>query len=372
MNVLMVVKSGVTDDARIRRVAAAVAGMGLNVTVIGDRPGPNDPIPGVELRFARPARTRAPFRAGDPLRRMARWLLLPTHRRGDDREFCSAVAALTDLPSADVVHAHDLSGLRAAGTLVTHGSKLIYDAHECWTRQRLVGRPTPLGRVIDRRAEGRLGAKADRVVTVSAPLGTWLETTYGWQDVAIVRNTFLRTPGVSGPRRPRALLYAGRVDKERDLVTVLNGASRRGVDVVIRGNGDAAMCRRVEMLGGTVEPAKPVGELAAEYRACGIGVVSLTGNSFNHEVALPNKLFHAVQAGVPVVAADLPAIRELVDGYGIGECYTPGNSDSFAEALGRLIDNYDDRCAAVDLAKDSLSWADDKKVLIQIYRDLAE
>ena len=367
----MVVKSGVTDDARIRRVAAAVAEMGLSVTVIGDRPGPNDPIPGVKLRFARPARTRPSFLAGDPIRRMARWLLLPTHRRRDDREFASAVAALTDLPKADVVHAHDLSGLRAAGTLVAHGPKLIYDAHECWTRQRLVGRPTPLGRIIDRRAESRLGEHADRVVTVSAPLGNWLETTYGWPHVDIVRNTFARTPGPSRPRRPDALLYAGRVDKERDLETVLNGASRREVDVVIRGNGDAAMCRRVEMLGGTVEPAKPVGDLTDDYRACGMGVVSLTGNSFNHEVALPNKLFHAVQSGVPVVAADLPAIRELVDEYGIGECYTPGDSDSFFEALSRLIDNYDERCAAVDLAKDSLSWTHDRKVLIQIYRDLA-
>ena len=97
MNVVMVVKSGVTDDARIRRVAAALAEMGLSVTVIGDRPGPNDPIPRVELRFARPARTRPSFLAGDPIRRMARWLLLPTHRRRDDREFASAVAALTDM-----------------------------------------------------------------------------------------------------------------------------------------------------------------------------------------------------------------------------------------------------------------------------------
>ncbi len=44
MRVLMLVKSGVTDDSRIRREASALADAGYDVTVIGDRPGPVHPI----------------------------------------------------------------------------------------------------------------------------------------------------------------------------------------------------------------------------------------------------------------------------------------------------------------------------------------
>ena len=367
----MVVKSGITDDARIRRVAAAVAEIGHDVTVIGDRPGPDDPISGVDVQFARKPRPRGPAGFTDPFRRAARWLLLPTHRRRDDRAFAAAVAELPNMSSPDIVHAHDLSGLRAAKPWVDAGATLIYDAHECCTRQRLVGRPTPLGHLIDRRAERRLGSQADRVITVSSPLGNWLEKTYGWTHVDIVRNTFpmTRTPKVN--LQPRGLLYAGRVDKERDLETVIAGAAGYdGLDVVVRGQGDSAMCRVLEAHGVVVQPAMPVDQLTEDYQRYGIGVVSLSGDSFNHKVALPNKLFHAVQAGVPVVAADLPAIRDVVDRHRIGECYTPGDADSFAAALGRVLEHYDQMCIAVAHSRDLLSWSHDKQVLTDIYQGL--
>jgi glycosyltransferase involved in cell wall biosynthesis len=223
----------------------------------------------------------------------------------------------------------------------------------------------------DRRAEGHLGAEADCVITVSEPLGRWLQDTYGWAVVNIVRNTFPAFPTSPKDVQPYALLYAGRVDKERDLDTVINGAARHGeLKVVIRGNGDAATIRRIEAGGVIVEPARPVDELVADYRRCGIGVVSLTGDSFNHDVALPNKLFHAVQAGVPIIASDLPAIRSVVEEHGIGECYSSGDPDSFAAAITRLLSSYDEKLAAVANAKEALSWAHDKRILVDLYREI--
>lgn len=370
MKVLMLVKSGVTDDARIRREAAALAADGYEVTVIGDRPGPDHPISDVTVLYCRPAASRASWADRSPVRSALRWLLLPTHRRLDDRAFVQAAARAGDAIDADVVHAHDLTGLRAAQRCCRPKAKLVYDAHECWTGRSLVGRPNPLGRVADAICELRLGRRADIVLTVSDELADWLRTRRGFCDVRIVQNTSQRR-NLAPPHRPHAVHYGGRIDQERDLATVAQGAaSVAGIELIVRGTADAGVAAALAELGVRVLPPIPTGELAGELAEAGIGLVPLAGDGINHAVALPNKLFEAVQAGVPVVAADLPAIRRVVDKFGLGALYIPGDPDSFAAALQSVVAEYPAYRTAVEAARDALSWEHDATLLVASYREM--
>ncbi len=364
----MVVKSGVADDARIRRIAGAVAASGRDVTVIGDRPGPDDAIPGVNVVFARGPRARGSVAFRDPMRRSARWLALPDHRRRDDDAFARAVAQIAPSHPADLVHAHDLSGLRAAQPMITDGTTLIYDAHECWNGRKLEGRPTPLRRRRDLREEAELGRRAQAVITVSAPLARWFEDRYGWPAVDVVRNTFRAVHESGTEPSPQAILYAGLVDFKRDLETLVEGVRANGdVGLVVRGNGDAAAIDWLRRMDVDVRHPVKVDELSEEYRRCGLGVVTLSDNSVNHRVALPNKLFQAVQSGVPIVASDLPAIRELVDTYDVGACFTPGDAGSFAAAVSEVVENYAHHRKMVIAAQPALSWEEDERELLSIY-----
>jgi glycogen(starch) synthase len=97
-------------------------------------------------------------------------------------------------------------------------------------------------------------------------------------------------------------------------------------------------------------------------------VVPLTDTCENHRLAMPNKLFQAVAAGVPVVAADIGALGELVRSRGIGVVYRPGSPDSLVAALRIATQRYDRLLAAVEDVAGEMDWEVDRLRLITIYR----
>src|SRR5699024_6788085 len=98
------------------------------------------------------------------------------------------------------------------------------------------------------------------------------------------------------------------------------------VHLVVLGYGDpaylAALQRRATALGvaqrmhlvGKVAPHEVAGALAD----ADLSVVFVRPTCLSYEYSLPNKLFEAVHAGIPVAAADLPDTREVVEQYCVG------------------------------------------------------
>lgn len=380
MHVTMIVKSDVCNDARVVREATALTSTGHRVTVIGEqRPETGAPPPGVEVRWT--VESPGPG-TGAAVRRRApawvRWLGLPTHRRRAIRRFDKRATAMALAPSdaaPEVVHAHDLSALGAASKVAAAtGARLVYDAHECWTGRRLEGRPEPIGRWLDSRRERSLGSRADRVLTVSPAIASWFQQRYGWHDVAVVRNTFPlhpapdQLPPLASP--PTDVVYAGRIDGKRDLGTAAAALADHPLGLRIVGAGEEDL--RVELVGAGVDvaPLMPLDEVDAVYRRAGLALVSLTDDQRNHELALPNKVFHAVRAGVPVVAADLPELGRLVRTHDLGELYSPGDPGSLRAAVDRVVARHGDLLAAVDRAAGELTWPRDEAILLDVYEDL--
>jgi glycosyltransferase involved in cell wall biosynthesis len=367
--VLIVVKSGVYDDARIRRTARTLADAGLDVEIIGDRPTSGAPIAGVSTRFARPARvlgldTTSRIRT----HRIARWFLLPAHRRRDDRRFADAVSRMS-LEPPDVVHCNDFNTL-ALGTELArrHRARLVYDAHECWTGRRQEGHPTPLRRRRERRLESELGQQASARITVSPGLAEWFRDTYGWKDTVVVHNSFPEAPGACELRQPTGVVYAGRVDASRDLATAVAAfADYDGIALDIVGPRDERFAAELERSGVVVHDPVGVDDLIERYRAAGLALVPLVGGQLNHRIALPNKLFQAVQAGVPVIAADLPEIRRYVTEFGVGVLFRPGSVASLREAADEAVARYTELLDRVTAAAPRLAWSRDAERLLGVY-----
>lgn len=433
MNVLMLVTTDVAHDSRVMREAVALAGQGHAIHIVGkDVPPDWNPPSGITVEsvsggsgFNRPA---APTASGSDgadagssgaagasaapaassvasppaVRRVARWLLLPQHRQKVWRTWNTRAETLVADRKFDVVHAHDFNVLRLAARLADRdGARLVYDSHEWWSGRERHGRPTPLERARERRIEQQLVRRADAVLTVSDGIADRLGQWRGG-EVKVVRNTFPSrraadsAEGGSGSgvgagfarsamessteithvgllQRPTGVVYAGRIGPERDLETLIPAAAAAGLDAVLMGPADRDYLPRIQAAFGNVriEAARPIDEVDDVLRRAGISVVTLTDTCENHRLALPNKVFHAVRAGVPVVAADLPELRRLVTQYGLGRLYRPSDVASMRAALEQVAADYPRLCEQVAKARADLSWERDAAVLIGVYESLA-
>ena len=370
----MLVWTGVSTDTRVLREAGALVEAGWSVHIIG-RAVPSDFVapPGISVSsVGAPPAAQSRTRELNTVGRGARWLLLPEHVA--HRLASWQRAALVDAREhrADVVHAHDFSTLPVGVALAEQwGVPLVYDSHELWSGRPRVGRPTPWRARHQTRLEAKLGARAAIVLTVGEGVACALRERYGWGDIRVVRNTFPRAPAPNqSPGRPIAAVYAGRIAPYRELEVIARASHSTQLPITLIGPADAEFLARFDPGRAKVEDSRPVDEVDVVLAAAGLALVTHSNRWVNHRLALPNKLFHAVRAGVPVVATDVGELARAVREHDLGELYSPGDAAGLVRAIERALGRYEELQARVRDAAGDLSWDADGAVLRASYGDL--
>ena len=394
----MLLHKSVQHDSRVRREASALARAGHHVTVLELAPVPagGSELEGFERRSVLPP---ASMRRGP----------LHLYRLAFLASFISAQVRLRP----NVVHAHDAAMLLPGviGARLT-GASLVYDSHELATsvpyRERawawFVG-------AIERLVLPRCAA----VITVSDGIALRLRLRYRLpRSPTVVRNVTALQPSEDEgtgddaepeePRGPHTHRTTGSrrgmrarlgIDTRTPLVLHQGApAPARGCEVLIAalallpgaqlvflgdpepGYGEAL--RRVAHAHAvqdrvTLLPAVPVEELLAHTAEADVGVTLLQDTCENHRLALPNKLFEYIAAGVPVVASDLPEIRRLVAEHGVGWCVPPHDPAAVARALRDALEGHADAGLRERLAHAAreLSWEREQQRLLGLYDQLA-
>jgi glycosyltransferase involved in cell wall biosynthesis len=297
-----------------------------------------------------------------------RWLALPEYRVVRQRRFGHRAVEMGSTERFDVVHCHDYPTL-ASGFELAGSRPVVYDSHECWSGRLRHGRPEPLRRRLQLRDERRLAKRAAAVLTVSPELRDWLEHRLGIRPPVLVRNAFPPVvPGRALPRSPSGLVYAGRIGPGRDLDTAFIASLPDGLALTLAGPIEPGFVVPASVRYDGVSAIDDIPDLLVSH---GLALVSMEDTCLNHRLALPNKLFQAVASGVPVVAADLPALRRLVTEHGLGTLYRPGDAASLATAVRSAIDGFADLRRNVLEAQEELSFAADAERLRAVYRGLA-
>ena len=116
-----------------------------------------------------------------------------------------------------------------------------------------------------------------------------------------------------------------------------------------------------------VLPSQSIEQVSAAMQKAGLALVTHSNEFVSHQLAMPNKLFHAVQAGVPVIATDVPELHNIVTEYDLGELYTPGDAESMLAAIHRAFARHTELVANVRAAQGALSWESDREILLGIY-----
>ena len=346
-------------DGRINREATALVEEGYEVQVIGFGPEPS----GVNWKFITVGGdANSNQRRIGPLWDVLRMFLLVPYRFFKRQKFKRLVTGLrSELDNAEIIHAHDLPALEAVGS-VRGNQSLIYDSHEFWSERPIRGYGKKLERWRDILLERRLSSRADAVLTVSNSIAEQLVVKLG-REVNVIRNTF-PSAQFSLPDKASYLAYAGNISDGRDLVTVVQGARLAEFDLRFKGR---VLTDILKLHDVNIEEAGTVEEAGEFLARGGIAVVSLEDSGDNHRFALPNKLFHAVSIGIPVVAAGLPEMGEVVNEYGLGRLYIPGSPESFSQAVEDVLLNYLDFREKVHDAREHLNWTVDRQKLIEVY-----
>lgn len=380
LDVLMLVATSVATDSRVLREAATLVGAGYKVHIVGRSvPDEFEPAAGITVSSVG---TSSVFRAeGRPTLqgrklsapvRFARWFLLPQHRRSSFSRWADGALADARGRQFDVVHAHDFNALAAGDALARErGVPLVYDSHELWSGMPRQHRPTPLADLRERRAEAELGGRASAVITVGRGVAEALERRYGWDDVTVVRNTFPLRPDLPEPlAEPTGLVYAGRVSAFRELETIAAASPALGLPVTACGPADETWLTAFDPGAVEVLPAQSLEGASSLILQAGAALVTHSNLWENHRLALPNKLFHAVSLGVPVVATDVGELARTVREHNLGTLYTPSDPASLQDAVERLRRGYPQLVASVRAARHELSWDVDAQRLVGLYAKL--
>jgi glycosyltransferase involved in cell wall biosynthesis len=292
-----------------------------------------------------------------------------------------------------LIHAHDFHMIGIAVTAANnlrrsgHATKVVYDAHEL-----LEGLDYPPGLKRDwLREESSHIHEVDAVVGVSPVQTTRLRQRYRLDaEPTVVLNAPVVDPDEL-PRRTirddvgvpgKILVYHGTANRQRGVMLIIEALGLLPDDVhaaFVLQPGHALipeLLRRSEELGVSDRvhflEFVPSAHVSPYLSTADLSVIPLLPTG-NHHKTLPNKLFEALQAGLPVLASDMEATAEFIAEYRIGRTFEPGSvKDLAAVAQQMLADLESYRSNITDEVKLLSNWDSQAATLVALYARLLD
>ncbi len=375
----MLVHRTADHDGPVRREATALAGAGLDVTILELAPVAAEHDPDLGAGVRRVSVLPPP------------WLTARAPAVAYRTAFLVAfVPAIRRLRPA-AVHAHDAATLLPGLLVRLTGARLVYDTHELASGvQYRAGAWAAFVTGLE-----RLGVtRADAVIAVSDAIADRLQARYALAARPhVVRNVCaLPRPSGAPPAGLRAATGVG------DAPLVLHqgtAAPGRGCETLLRAMGRLDDATHLASLGAiepgygphlraVVEeldlaervhwlPGVPLADLLAWTREADVGVTLIQPTCENHRLTIPNKLFEYIAAEVPVVASETSGAASLVRERSLGWTADPDDPESVAAALRAALDARGDAALRARLreADAALRWEDEKRCLTGLYAQLA-
>ncbi len=288
---------------------------------------------------------------------------------------------------ADALFANDLDTLwanyRAARI---KNIPLIYDSHELFCEVPELQK-TPMKKRIWERLEERIIPKLKHCITVNQSIADHFKLKYG-TTFSVIRNIpeepkdfTLKTKQESGiPLNKKILILQGagiNIDRgAEELVQAMQYVNDAHLFIIGGGDvfGDLKKLTIQLNLGSkiSIKDKMPKSELLQYTFNADLGISIDKDTNLNYHFSLPNKIFDYIQAGLPVLASNLPEIKNIITRYNIG-CLTEGHDPKqIAEKLNYMIssDQYSIWKENTKKAAAENNWETEKKQFSSILETL--
>lgn len=291
----------------------------------------------------------------------------------------------------DVIHANDLETLPAATSFArTCSSKIVYDSHEIAIEEYPDQR---LGCKLWRKfQERRLIHRADKILTPSEGVSEYLVKRYGVETPTAIYNSpktkhpelimlgIRSTLGLS--EDTPLIVFTGKLRLDRGMIPMLTALSLcDGFHLARVGPSDDELdfntlglakklniSERLHLL-----PAVSPKQVSPFIATADLAVICNLNLSVNFNVGMPNKLFEATFAGLPLAVADLTGIRSFIEKYSLGMVMDQTDPEDIARTFKAV---YRDR-AMLAPSGDRLAelsriygWEAQAAILIKLYNDI--
>ena len=211
-----------------------------------------------------------------------------------------------------------------------------------------------------RLAERLVMWRADAVITVCDSIANELSATLSaaHRPVTVIRNIppLVRTGNKHPPLKAALnvrddqflLLWQGGTGPSRMIEPIIQALAYsprtvfviRGPSLDLFGEGYRAVARAAGVEDRLILlPPVLSREVVDAAVGADAGVWTLPNLSKNFYYALPNKIFEYLASGLPVLAADYPEARKMVEDNGVGLCFDPYDPRSIATQVNRMAED---------------------------------
>ncbi len=204
-------------------------------------------------------------------------------------------------------------------------------------------------------------------------------------EFKVIRNLPFRKENLTGEdnnvRKEKIILYQGALNIGRGIEKVIDAMAYLPDNYFfyILGSGDieeqlkekaarSVASERIKFFGRI-----PLNELHMYTTKANLGISLEDNMGLNYYYALPNKLFDYIQANVPILASDFPEMAKIVNTYQIGRTTNETNPELLAQIINEMITNEEKmmfwKQNLIKAAKE-LCWENEKKILLDLFREL--
>ena len=250
-----------------------------------------------------------------------------------------------------VYHAHELWMLESCSIVAKSlGSKLVYDSHELERHRNNNWSIT--SNTIRCEYEKRYIHNADVVFAVSEGCAQEIAGSYKLKEVQLLRNTPMLSVLVETEKNLRRdlgigtdtklIIYTGSVTFNRGVELIIRALSHLPrYNLVTIGPWNKDVKLELEALAVSLKvqdrfymhPEVSPAELISLASQGDLSVIPIQDACLSYRYCLPNKIFEAAFAGLPIVASSLPDMERFITENDLGMVFESDSVESLVEAI---------------------------------------